>query len=75
MMTRADSRPILSTIDCPVLIVVGEEDVVTPPAISRDMHRAIPGSSIVTIPGAGHLPSLEQPAAFNAALTHFLARL
>ena len=75
MMTRADSRPILSTIDCPVLIVVGEEDIVTPPAISRDMHRVIPGSSIVTIPRAGHLPSLEQPTAFNTALAYFLARL
>jgi 3-oxoadipate enol-lactonase len=75
LMTRPDSRPILSTIDCPVLIVVGEEDVVTPPAISRDMHRAIPGSSIVTIPGAGHLSSLEQPELFNAALTQFLAHL
>jgi len=75
LMTRPDSRPILSTIDCPVLIVVGEEDVVTPPAISRDMHRAIPRSSIVTIPGAGHLPSLEQPSLFNSALAQFLARL
>jgi len=38
------------------------------------MHKAISGSELVRIPEAGHMPNLEQPAAFNAALTTFLAR-
>jgi 3-oxoadipate enol-lactonase len=72
MMTRADSTPLLSSIHCPTLIVVGEEDVLTPPQLSEDMHRAIPGSELATIKAAGHLSSLEQPGAFNAALATFL---
>jgi pimeloyl-ACP methyl ester carboxylesterase len=74
IMTRADSTPLLGKIDCPTLIVVGDEDVLTPPAISRDMHRALATSELVTIAGAGHLSSLEQPDPFNAALSRFLAR-
>jgi 3-oxoadipate enol-lactonase len=75
IMTRPDSRPILSTIGCPTLVIVGEEDTLTPPSMSRDMHRSIRGSSTVTIPAAGHLASLEQSEAFNRALEHFLGRL
>lgn len=74
IMTRADSTPLLQKVDCPVLVIVGEEDVVTPPALSREMHRALHKAELVTIPGAGHLSNLEQPDAFNAALSHFLAR-
>lgn len=72
LMTRPDSTPVLPSIHCPTLILVGEQDVVTPPAVSRDMQRAIPGSELVVIPGAGHLSSLERPDAFNAALAPFL---
>jgi pimeloyl-ACP methyl ester carboxylesterase len=74
IMTRPDSTPLLSRIDCPTLIIVGEEDVVTPPALSRDMHRAIAGSELVTVSAAGHLSNLEQPDPFNAALSRFLSR-
>ena len=41
IMTRGDSTPLLAKIDCPVLVIVGEEDVVTPPALSREMHYAL----------------------------------
>ena len=74
MMTRPDSTPLLATIHVPTLIVVGEEDTVTPPTLSREMHQAISGSRLVTIPKAGHLSNLEQPDAFNSALTQFLTR-
>jgi pimeloyl-ACP methyl ester carboxylesterase len=74
MMTRPDSTPLLSTIKLPTLIVVGEEDTLTPPQLSVDMHNAISGSQLVRIPGAGHLSNLEQPAAFNEALITFLNR-
>ena len=72
LMTRPDSSPLLSTIRCPTLIVVGEEDTLTPPALSEEMHRATAGSELVVVPGAGHLSSLEQPDAFNSALAAFL---
>jgi pimeloyl-ACP methyl ester carboxylesterase len=71
-MTRPDSTPLLASIHCPTLILVGEEDTVTPPPLSLAMHQAIAGSELVTIPRSGHLANLEQPAAFNAALTRFL---
>lgn len=72
LMTRPDSTPLLRTIHCPTLIVVGEEDTLTPPALSEEMHRAIAGSELVVVPGAGHLSSCEQPDAFSAALAAFL---
>jgi 3-oxoadipate enol-lactonase len=72
LMTRPDSTPLLESIHCPTVILVGEEDTVTPPALSQGMHQAIAGSELVTIPRAGHLANLEQPEAFNAALARFL---
>lgn len=73
LMTRPDSTPLLSTIHCPVLILVGDEDSVTPRALSEGMQRAIAGAELVVVPEAGHLSSMEQPAAFNEALARFLA--
>ena len=72
LMTRPDSTPLLASIHVPTLIVVGEEDTITPPAAAESMHRAIAGSELVRIPEAGHLSSLEQPARFTAALAAFL---
>ena len=72
MMSRPDSTPLLSSIHVPTLIVVGEEDVITPRALSEEMQRAIGGSELAVIPGAGHLSNLEQPAAFDAAVARFL---
>ena len=73
LMTREDSTPLLSKVHVPTLIVVGEEDVLTPPALSEEMHRGIVASELVRIPKAGHLSSLEQPEAFNAAVGRFLS--
>ena len=64
----------LGAIKCPVQIIVGDQDVGTPVAMSRAIHDAIPGSELVVIPSASHLSNLEQPAAFNKALTGFLER-
>lgn len=72
MMERQDATPLLSTIGCPTLILVGEEDGLTPVTASEELHRGIGGSQLVTIPRAGHLSNLEQPDAFNAALGRFL---
>jgi pimeloyl-ACP methyl ester carboxylesterase len=73
LMTRPDATPLLQTIRCPSLILVGEEDVITPPELSEQMRSAIAGSELVRIPEAGHLSSVEQPDAFNGAVTRFLA--
>jgi pimeloyl-ACP methyl ester carboxylesterase len=72
LMSRPDSTPTLTKIHVPTLIIVGAEDVITPPALSEKMHQAIPGSELVSIPEAGHLSSVERPDAFNNALANFL---
>lgn len=75
MMGRQDSTRMLGAIACPTLILVGEEDTVTPVSDSEAMHAAIGGSKLVTIARAGHLSNLEQPDAFNGALVRFLKDL
>jgi pimeloyl-ACP methyl ester carboxylesterase len=75
MRDRPDSTPTLATIDVPTLILVGEEDVLTPPAEAQAMHAAIPKSRLEIIQGAGHLSNLERPAHFNHVLSEFLASL
>lgn len=75
MMARPDSTVTLATINVPTLIVVGEEDALTPPKEARAMHAAIAGSTLEIIADAGHLSSLERPAAFNHVLTEFLSAL
>jgi 3-oxoadipate enol-lactonase len=72
---RPDATPVLSRIQVPVLIVVGEEDTVTPPSDAAALRAGIPHASLQTIPGAGHLSNLEAPAAFNQSLARFLATL
>jgi 3-oxoadipate enol-lactonase len=75
MMLRADSTALLAAIDVPTLAVVGDEDAVTPVKEVRAMQERIPGSRLEVISQAGHLASLERPAAFNHVLTEFLVAL
>jgi 3-oxoadipate enol-lactonase len=75
MARRPDSFPTLPTITCPTLVVVGAEDTLTPPAEAEKLVAGIKGSRLATIAGAGHLPNVESPAAFNAALSDFLGGL
>lgn len=75
LIARPDSTPTLATIDVPTLIVVGEEDVLTPVKDARAMHAGIAGSRLEILAGAGHLTSLERPAAFNHVASEFLSRL
>ncbi len=75
MMARPDSTPTLGTIDVPTLIVVGEEDVLTPVKEARAMHLAIAGSRLEVIAGAGHVSNVERPATFNHVLSEFLISL
>lgn len=75
LKTRADSTPMLGEIACPTLVLVGDEDELTPPPLSERMVRAIRGASLAILPGAGHLSNLEQPEAFNDELFGFLTRV
>jgi 3-oxoadipate enol-lactonase len=73
MRDRLDYCSILPSIPVPTLIVVGEKDPITPPAIAEAMHRQIPRSQLVQIANASHLTTMEQPQAVNGALKSFLA--
>jgi len=75
MMHRPDSTATLQSLNVPTLIVVGEEDTLTPVAESQKMAEVIATAELVVIPGAGHLSNIEQPQAFNTALNGFLSRL
>jgi len=72
--TRQDATPLLREITVPTLVVCGEEDVITPRAEAEILQRGIKGAELVMIPKSGHLPSMETPEAFNAALSGFLSR-
>jgi len=70
------ARPLeLETIAAPVHIVVGEEDTLTPPAMSIAMVHRILGARMTVIENAGHLSNIEQPEAFNRAVLGSLLEL
>jgi 3-oxoadipate enol-lactonase len=72
LIGRPDSTPGLDAISCATLVAVGEHDEITPPAVAEVMQRAIRRSTLVVIPGAGHLSNLEQPDVFSRGLRDFL---
>lgn len=74
-LNAADSRPWLASIEAPTLVVVGEEDIITPPGESMQLADGIPSAELRIVEKAGHFPMLEQPAAFNLLLRGFLSRL
>jgi pimeloyl-ACP methyl ester carboxylesterase len=72
IMTRPDSRPELPAIRCPTLVLVGDGDQLTPPALSEEMASLIPGSRLVVVPDCGHLSTLERPEAVTQALEEWM---
>jgi pimeloyl-ACP methyl ester carboxylesterase len=64
----------LGRIRVPTLVMVGEQDIATPPSRARRLAAGIEGAELVVIPDAGHLCTVEEPAAVNAALEQFLAQ-
>jgi pimeloyl-ACP methyl ester carboxylesterase len=72
IMSRPDSRPMLPSIKCPTLVLVGDSDAATPPELSREMADAIPGAKLVIVKDCGHLSTIEQPQAVNAAMIEWL---
>jgi pimeloyl-ACP methyl ester carboxylesterase len=69
---RIDSRPSLAAIRCPTLVLVGEQDTLTPPERAAEIAGAIAGSRLVTIPECGHMSAAEQPRKVSEALVEFL---
>jgi pimeloyl-ACP methyl ester carboxylesterase len=72
LMARRDNRPLLPTIHCPTLVLVGRQDVLTPLELSQEIASAIPGARLEIIEDSGHLSTLEQPDAVNRALRRWL---
>jgi len=76
MRDRPDSTAMLGSLaGLPTLVVVGEQDELTPPAGHEAMAAAIPGAKLAVIPGAGHLPPLEAPETVTHVLAAFLRQL
>jgi 3-oxoadipate enol-lactonase len=65
----------LKDIKVPALVIVGDQDAGTPPAMAQAIHENLPGSELVTIKDASHLSNIEQPAAYDAALVKFYDRI
>jgi 3-oxoadipate enol-lactonase/4-carboxymuconolactone decarboxylase len=67
-----DLRADAGRIGCPTLVIVGDQDLSTPPAAAQELAGMIRGARLATITGAAHIPTVEQPAALNAILLEFL---
>jgi len=65
----------IADVHVPALIVVGDEDQMTPPRYSNFLHERLEGSTLEVVPGAGHLVMAEKPEIVNAAISAFLSSL
>jgi pimeloyl-ACP methyl ester carboxylesterase len=72
IMTRSDHRAALGALQLPVLVLCGEQDRITPPALSEALAAAIPGAQLRQVNDAGHMLPLEQPGAVVTALNDWL---
>jgi len=75
MGERIDSKDVLARYAGPCAVIVGKDDVVTPVEKAKVMADLVTGATLHVVEGAGHLPPLEQPVAFNALVRDFAARL
>ncbi|HEX2473872.1 MAG TPA: alpha/beta fold hydrolase [Lacipirellulaceae bacterium] len=75
MASRPDMTGLLPSIRVPTLVLVGHEDVISPPAEMRAIADAIPNAQFVEVPDAGHMTTMENPQAVNAALRAFMERI
>lgn len=73
-IARIDGRELLAGFARPTLVLCGENDAITPPALSREIAGLVPGARLVELPGCGHLAPLERPAEVTAAMREWLLR-
>jgi pimeloyl-ACP methyl ester carboxylesterase len=73
LMHRPDSRPGFGAIRCPTLVLVGDSDELTPPALSEEIAGGIAGARLVKIPECGHMSTMERPEAVTRTLVEFLS--
>ncbi len=73
-LVDADLAPSLEKLKVPALVVYGELDQATPPALNKVIASCAPGASLIELAGCGHCPPLEAPQAFLAAIREFLMR-
>ena len=72
ILQEADLEPLLHRLKVPTLVVCGEFDQATPPALNKAIVEKVPGARYVELPGCGHCPPLEQPEQFLAAIKGFV---
>lgn len=70
---RPDAVPGLANISVPTLVLVGDQDAITPLAVAEKLAGGIPGAKLVVVPTAGHMSNLENPDVFNSAVAEFLS--
>lgn len=74
MADRPDMTATLTEIDCPAMVICGNQDAFTPPEEMRSISQAIPHCEFVEIDGSGHMTPVESPDEFNAAVLRFLEK-
>ena len=72
ILQETDLMPLLHHMKVPTLVVCGEFDQATPPALAKQIVEKIPDAKYVELPGCGHCPPLEQPDQFIAAIKDFV---
>jgi pimeloyl-ACP methyl ester carboxylesterase len=72
IMGRADSRPLLASIRCPALVLVGAQDELTPPHLADEMAAGISGARLVQVADCGHMSTMERPQAVTRALVEWM---
>ena len=72
-LSELDLRPQLGQVKVPALVVVGEHDEATPPPMSHEIAAGLPQARLKIIPGCAHVPQLQAPQAFLAAVGDFLS--
>lgn len=75
MRDRPDSTGLLADLTLPTLVIVGEDDSITPPTDARRLAEAIPNARLAIVSGAAHLPPIEQPRATARLVADFMAQL
>ena len=72
LLNRPDAREVAGQVQCPALLLTGEQDAWSPPSVHAEMAAAIPDSMLVVVPACGHMSMMEQPLAVTEAMRAWL---